>query len=166
MGKLEIEIGWFIRNMKNKCYCFCCKLFKSSVSLSLLANDGLTDWKHLSDILKHHEINADHMTNMKTWNELKVRLEKNLTIDKELQKEIAKEKERWRLVLTRIIAVVKFLAKRNLAFRGINEKLYQDNNGNFLGSIEMIAEFDLVIQDHIRRIQSQEIHHHYLGYNI
>jgi hypothetical protein len=66
----------------------------------------------------------------------------------------------------RIIVVVKNLSRNYLAFRGQNKKIYQENNGNFLSLIEIIVEFDPVMQKHIRRIQGGEIHNHYLGYKI
>ena len=61
---------------------------------------------------------------------------------------------------------MKYLTKHNLAFCGTHEKLYENSNGNFLGLIEMLAEFDSVIKEHVYRITCGSIHHYYLGDNI
>jgi hypothetical protein len=100
---------------------------------------------------------------MTTWYELRSRFQKDQTIDKSAQRQLEKEKDHWRKVLFRIVAIVKFLAKHNLAFRGSNSKLYDDSNGNFLGLVETLAEFDPVIQEHVRRITNEETQVHYLG---
>ena len=70
----------------------------------------------MSDKIKQHENSVEHPTHMNTWNDLRIRLSKNKTIDDEMQWEIAKEKECWQQVLLRIIFAVKFLPKQNLAF--------------------------------------------------
>uniref|UniRef100_A0A7N0U754 TTF-type domain-containing protein n=1 Tax=Kalanchoe fedtschenkoi TaxID=63787 RepID=A0A7N0U754_KALFE len=75
-------------------------------------------------------------------------------------------KQGYKNVLLRIISIVNFLAKHSIAFRGTKERLYENNNGNFLGLIEMLAEFDPVIREHVRRITSDDIHFHYLGHII
>ena len=49
--------------------------------------------------LKEHENSFDHISNMTTWTDLRLRLQKNETIDKVVQDQIKKEKEHWRELL-------------------------------------------------------------------
>jgi len=102
---------------------------------------------------------------MNKWIDLKMRLEKKI-IDKYVQEQINRDREHWRNVLLRIITVVKTLGKNYLAFGENNEKIYQEANGNLLSLIEMIVEFDPIMQEHIRQIKDDEIHNHYLEHNI
>ncbi|XP_076918638.1 uncharacterized protein LOC143579133 [Bidens hawaiensis] len=54
-------------------------------------------------------------------------------------------------------AVTDVLSERGLVELG---------NGNFLGLVEMLEEFDPVIKEHGQRIINDEVHVHYLGHNI
>ncbi|XP_042423563.1 zinc finger MYM-type protein 1-like [Zingiber officinale] len=113
--------------------------------------------------LKQHEASRDHMDCMIAWVESEKRLKKNQTIDYSMQLQINKERQHWRQVLTRIISIVKALAKNTLAFRGDDEKLYVENNGLFLQMIEMVAEFDPVMEEHVRRCEARESQYTYFS---
>jgi len=52
------------------------------------------------------------------------------------------------------------------ALRGSTDVLYQPNNGKFLGLMEMFAEFDPFICEHLKRIRDHKTHTHYLGHDI
>ena len=76
---------------------------------------------------------------------------KNGRIVTHLDIQFENERSYWRKVLQRVFAVVKFSSQRRLAFRGHNEVYGSNNNGNFLGIIELLAQFDLFIADHMSR---------------
>ncbi|XP_070052794.1 uncharacterized protein [Nicotiana tomentosiformis] len=163
------ERRWLVYSKDlDKVFCSCCKLFNTTSSFcsSKLASDGSNDWRNISAKLKAHETSKEHIINMGAWIDLDMRLHKSKTIDKDVQEQISRDREHWKNILSRIIVVIKTLGKNNLAFRGKNEKIYQESNGIFLSLIEMIAEFDPIMQEHVRRIKHDEIHNHYLGHNI
>nr|GEU90746.1 zinc finger MYM-type protein 1 [Tanacetum cinerariifolium] len=141
-------------------------LAEGGVAKGSLVNEGFSDWAHLTTRLKEHEDGLEHITNMATWFDMRRRLKKNEAIDNVVHEQFERERYHWTKVLLRIISIVKFLAKHNLAFRVLGEKFHVDSNGNFLGLIEMLEEFDPFIKKHVRRITSDEIHIHYLGHSI
>ncbi|XP_058742134.1 uncharacterized protein LOC131614583 [Vicia villosa] len=104
------ERRWLVYSQNlDKVFCFCCKLFNALPSTSKLAHEGSNDWRNISAKLKSHETSNDHIVNMSLCIDLEMRLLKHKTIDKNIQERINREREHWRNLLLRIIAVVKTL---------------------------------------------------------
>ena len=69
------------------------------------------------------------------------------TLDSKLKEQIMKERHVWRLVLTRLLDVVKFLTKLNLPFRG-HLDVYTSRKGNFIALVEFMSKYDPVFEKH------------------
>jgi len=65
------------------------------------------------------------------------------------------ETTHWIDVLKRVVTVVKFLCEQILSFRGDNEVFGVLNNGNYLGMLELISQFDLFLKEHILKYGNQ-----------
>lgn len=103
---------------------------------------------------------------MESWHTLSQRLQTGTAIDQLNQNAMMAEIERWRNILRRLLAIIIYLAERNLAFRGSTEKLYEHGNGNFLGQVQLMAKFDPFMKEHLRRIQEKELSDTYLSKHI
>lgn len=140
---------WLIQSeITNKLYCFVCKLFNNRTQSNALMN-GLNDWKHVGDRLKEHETSQRHYECIMKMNLLINGMEHENLINQTCIKIQNKEIEKLKNVLKRVVEIILFLTSRNLAFRGNSDKLYEPQNGNFLGLIELLAKFDIVLNEHI-----------------
>lgn len=91
--------------------------------MSKFIYDGFQAWWKLNPKIFEHKKSANHINNLEKWKTLKIRLTLNKTINNVYQQSIAKEKRKWREILYRILDIILFLAKQNLAFRGHRESL-------------------------------------------
>ena len=67
-----------------------------------------------------------------------------------------KEKEYWIKVLQRVVSVVKFLSSRGMAFRGENENIGPQHNGNYFGVLELTAQYDPFLSSHLAKYGNQD----------
>ena len=72
-------------------------------------------------------------------------------IDAQLVEACDSERQYWSNDLSRIVAVVKFLADRGVPFRGHDEIIGSPTNDNYLGVLELISQFDPFLAQHIER---------------
>lgn len=135
-------------------FCFPCRLFNVKDNKSnLTSTEGYCDWAHLARALIKHEVHQEHIVNYNLWKNLQKSFATNKTIDALELRQFQLEKEYWRNVLRRIISIILFLAGQNLALRGTSENLYVHNNGNFLKTVELLAQFDPLMKEHLNKIQ-------------
>ncbi len=146
--------------------CFCCRLFGNKEKDTQLSGDGFNNWKNLAAHLRQHERSDEHITNMVTWHNLSQKLQTNTAIDQINQDRIALEVNHWKEILRRRFAIVNHLADHNLSFRGHSDRLFESGNGNFLGQVQLMAQFDPVMREHLRRIQTKELSDTYLSKHI
>lgn len=57
----------------------------------------------------------------------------------------------WCDILKRVVSTIVTLTTRGLALRGENSKIGSVHNGNFLGCLELIAEFDPFLRKHLAK---------------
>lgn len=127
-------------------YCLYCKLFSSSCTL---LTEGFCGWKKGSERLENHEQSLVHLENLKCF--VIRKSEKTKKIDEELKLRQEYEFNYWRSILQRILSVIKFLASRGLPFRGKDEILGSKLNGNYLGLLELLSQYDPILRQHIKK---------------
>ncbi|KAF0768643.1 zinc finger MYM-type protein 1-like [Aphis craccivora] len=139
----KVERSWLLYSDKTKSlYCFPCMLFGNKTMTSPSITDpqkGFNNWKKLNPKI------PDHRTNMFKWTDYKTNLNKNNTIDCELQLEINNEKEKWKHILKVVIDCVRFCCVNNLGLRGSNCDIEKPGCGIFLNLISLISNYDSVL---------------------
>lgn len=127
-----------------------CKLFSTS---SRGFCKGFGGWKKALEKINSHEQSSLHAESLLIYIS---RITSNVKkIDDCLRQEQEHQESYWRSILQRILSVTRFLASRGLPFRGTNEKFGSKNNGNYLGILELLAEYDPVLEEHIKKYASQ-----------
>ena len=144
-GEVVIRSWLCFSPANGRVYCFFCKLM--GVARSQFTHDGFCDWKHASDRLGVHEQSKDHIQAVLS---AASRAKKAGRVDSELAQEANRIEQYWRSVLKRLVSVLKFACERGLALRGDNETFGSPHNGNYLGILELLAEYDDFLKEHIQ----------------
>ncbi|KAK6191065.1 hypothetical protein SNE40_002813 [Patella caerulea] len=144
-----------------KIYCYTCKLFGGA---GPFANSGFCDWKHANRAIDLHERSNEHCTNT-------IRLSERMCVtgrvDKELVKQASDMANYWKEVPRRCVSVISFLAERGLPFRGSDETAGSVHNGNYLGMLELLAQYDPFLAEHLQRHSNEcRSHTNYLSSTI
>lgn len=68
-----------------------------------------------------------------------------------MTQQVAQAEDYWRSVLKRLVSVLSFLCERGLAIRGDDQIIGSVHNGNYLGMLELLSEYDDFLKQHIQK---------------
>lgn len=118
-----------------------------------------------------HERSTNHKACYVQWKSEVSKSKKDKNVTGLLLRSIQQEKDKWRDLLKRLLNVTLFLSERGLAFRGTNKKIGDPSNGNFLGILELLANYDAILNEHLNKVRSfqeksERMQVHYLSHDI
>ena len=73
-----------------------------------------------------------------------------------LEASIKVESEKLHNILKRIIYVTLFFGERGLAFQGSSQRIGDSNNINVLGVIEFLSHWDLILKEHLLKVEESQ----------
>ena len=129
-----------------KAFCFQCKLF--SPEHSAFSRSSFCDWKNATQRMVAHESSKAHSDATMI---LCRRAKPSGRVNSLLIEQCQAERIYAKAVLERVVATIKFLAERSLAFRGNDQVIGSPSNGNFLGTLELFSQFDPFLAAHLEK---------------
>nr|XP_047144727.1 zinc finger MYM-type protein 1-like [Hydra vulgaris] len=146
---------------KGSIFCAPCYIFGGTTSFATV---GFSDWKKGEEKIKRHENSQHHKLCVMNMKERKEVLNR---VDQKLKYQVETEINYWKNVLTRVVAVVKSLSSRGMSFRVDDDRFGSVHNGNFMMSLELIAQFDPFLAQHIEKFGNKgKGSTSYLSFNI
>ena len=140
---------------KNAFFCYTCLVM--NVSDPAWTSVGVSDIKHLREKVKKHRSSEKHIQSAIDFEMLgKVDIRCQLDSAYRLQiKQFNEEVSKNRYILNKLIDCIKFCGKFELALRGHDEKDTSDNPGIFRGLINLMAELDCRLKEHIEKTNNR-----------
>lgn len=141
--------------VRNSFFCYPCLVM--GVADRAWTVDGVSDLKHLNDKVKKHKLSEKHINaciEYAVLGKVDIRVQLDSAYRLRIQK-LNEEVSKNRYVLSKLIDAIKFCGAFELALRGHDERETSDNPGIFRGLVNLMAELDSTLKQHIDRTNNR-----------
>ncbi|KAF2891388.1 hypothetical protein ILUMI_14785 [Ignelater luminosus] len=135
-----------------KLFCWPCLLF--SVEISVWNKNGFDDLNNLSKARKRHENSKCHIDSFVKLQQFgnQNRMESNISEQYKINIENYNKKVTAnRYIISKLIDVVRFLSKQELAFRGHRKSTESNNRGNYIELVYLLSTSDNQLKLHLEK---------------
>ncbi|XP_069481109.1 protein zwilch homolog isoform X1 [Ambystoma mexicanum] len=134
---------------KKALFCFPCLLFGGETAWT---KKGVSDLKHLSELIKKHELCQSHLNNslrlvMYGRVNIATQLDEGYRVGVRKHNE---EVDKNRYILSKLIDCIRFCGAFELALRGHDETDSSSNPGVFSGLVDFVSSIDSAMETHLK----------------
>ena len=124
-------------------FCFCCRHFtQSSNAEDCFTKNGFKNWKKFHERFRAHIDSISHKNSFSNWINYKQSKSQKGNIVEQMNSQYKQEKTNNKIYLSKLLDLLRYLAKQGLAFRSHNEDIESINRGNFLELCILFSKYD------------------------